>query len=104
MSYEEAKRVHDEQMARVRAALDGDDPRAAAIAELSAQLAAATAERDTLRAQLAAATKPPSTGVWMHTDKYHELLASIDRYGADQWRRGAGNKDLQEFAEWQREI
>ena len=104
MSYEEAKRVHDEQMARVRAALDGDDPRAAAIAELRTQLTNVTAERDALRAQLAAATKPPSTGVWMHTDKYHELLASIDRYGADQWRRGAGNKDLQEFAEWQREI
>jgi len=103
VSYEEAKRVHDEQMARVRAALDGDDPRAAAIAELSAQLAAATAERDTLRAQLAAATKPPSTGVWMHTDKYHELAIWTDRYGADQWRRGNAGKDPQEFAEWRKE-
>lgn len=80
------------------------DALALELAHLRPEWQAVTAERDTLRAQLAAATKPPSTGVWMHTDKYHELLASIDRYGADQWRRGAGNKDLQEFAEWQREI
>lgn len=55
-----------------------------------------------LRAQLAAATKAPSTGVWMPVDTYTELLASIERYGADQWRRGAGNKDPQDFAEWRK--
>ena len=39
------------------------------------QLATITAERDALRVQLAAATKPPSTGVWMPVEKYTELLA-----------------------------
>jgi hypothetical protein len=30
------------------------------------------------------------------------LIADVDRYGADQWRRGAGNRDPQEFEEWRR--
>lgn len=46
------------------------------------QLATITAERDALRVQLAAATKPPSTGVWMPVEKYTELLAERDRLAA----------------------
>lgn len=30
-------------------------------------------------------------------------LAQVNRYGADQWRRGNAGKDPQEFEEWRRE-
>ena len=30
-------------------------------------------------------------------------LALVERYGADQWRRGNAGKDPQEFAEWRKE-
>lgn len=36
-------------------------------------------------------------------DKLLDERMLIERYGADQWRRGAGNKDPQEFEEWRRE-
>ncbi len=32
-----------------------------------------------------------------------ELLAKVERYGADQWRRGNAGKEPQEFDEWKRE-
>ena len=32
-----------------------------------------------------------------------ELLAKVERYGADQWRRGNAGKEPQEFDEWRRE-
>jgi hypothetical protein len=31
-------------------------------------------------------------------------LALVERYGADQWRRGNAGKDPQEFEEWRREV
>lgn len=77
MSYQEAKRAHDEQMARVRAALDGNDPRAAAIAELRQQLATVTAERDGGELRLATGSKGSKTGVYMRLDAYQDLLAKI---------------------------
>ena len=49
--------------------------------QLRQQLAAVTAERDALAAQ----------------------LALSERYGADQWRRGNAGQEPQEFEEWKRE-
>ena len=37
MSYDEMKQQHDEMMTRIRAELNGNDPREAVIAELKAQ-------------------------------------------------------------------
>ena len=31
------------------------------------------------------------------------LLANVERYGADQWRRGNAGQEPQEFEEWQKE-
>jgi len=31
-------------------------------------------------------------------------LALVERYGADQWRRGNAGREPQEFAEWRREV
>ena len=80
------------------------DALALELAHLRPEWQVLCAERDALRAQLAATRAAGSVGVWMHVEKYTELLASIERYGADQWRRGNAGKDPQEFAEWQREI
>lgn len=52
MSYKKQSRVHDEHMARVSAALHGDDQHAAVVAELRAELTAAM-----LRAEAAEAAR-----------------------------------------------
>lgn len=31
-------------------------------------------------------------------------LALVERYGADQWRRGNAGREPQEFGEWQHEV
>lgn len=36
-------------------------------------------------------------------DVYSERLGLVDRYGADQWRRGNAGKEPQEFEEWRLE-
>lgn len=66
-----------------------------------------------LRQQLAAveaalrlatnSTPGRGTGVWVPLDKWTELHAQIDRYGADQWRSGNAGREPQEWDEWRQE-
>ena len=47
-----------------------------------------------------------STTVVMSLDVYEKMLdlqALVERYGADQWRRGNAGREPQEFDEWQKE-
>ena len=47
-----------------------------------------------------------STTVIMSLEVYEMMLdlqSQVDRYGADQWRRGNAGKEPQEFDEWRRE-
>ena len=73
----------------------------ATMAELNASqreiLTTVAAERDALvaRKDLDAAHAAAAT--------FDDLRPDIDRYGADQWRRGNAGKDPQEFEEWRRE-
>ena len=53
------------------------------------------------------ASKAPnkgSTAVTVLLDVWAEHYTSIDRYGADQWRRGNAGQEPQEFDEWQRDV
>jgi len=69
-----------------------------------AQMADAIKRAEAAESALRLATHSTgSTTVLMTLDKYTDLLAAIDRYGADQWRRGNAGKDPQEFDEWQKE-
>jgi hypothetical protein len=56
VSYEQKKREHDEMMARIRAELNGDDPREAIITKLRAELAAMTTRAETAEAALESLT------------------------------------------------
>jgi rhodanese-related sulfurtransferase len=49
VSYDEMKQQHDEMMTRIRAEINGNDPREAVIADLRAQLATANEARQQLQ-------------------------------------------------------
>ena len=74
--------------------------------ELQDRLAAVTAERDErslVADQLSTALHIRNTQLTTVTAERDALLALVERYGADQWRRGNAGKDPQEFAEWRKE-
>jgi seryl-tRNA synthetase len=63
------------------------------------QLAAVTADRDVLALELFHLRSE-----WQAvTAERDQLRSQLERYGADQWRRGNAGKDPQEFEEWRRE-
>jgi hypothetical protein len=64
--------------------------------EMMARLTAANREIQQLRADLAAATA--------RAEAAEAKLTLVERYGADQWRRGNAGKEPQEFNEWQRDL
>ena len=76
------------------------------IQELRDRLTAVTAERDErslVAEQLSMALHLRDTQLATVTVERDALRALVDRYGADQWRRGNAGKDPQEFAEWRKE-
>ncbi len=81
-----------EQGGRIIAFTVPDEKTAKELVDLRAQLATVTADRDATMA----------ANVTLNADR-RRLLEDIERYGADQWRRGNAGKDPQEFDEWQRE-
>jgi len=69
--------------------------------EMQDRLTAVTAERDAAVSALRMnAGSKGSTTVMMSLDRWQEHLALVERYGADQWRRGNAGKDPQDFEEW----
>jgi len=76
------------------------------IQELRDRLTAVTAERDErslVAEQLSMALHLRDTQLATVTVERDALRALVERYGADQWRRGNAGKDPQEFAEWRKE-
>lgn len=87
----------------------------ATMAELNASqresLGAVAAQRDAANARTEAAESAlrlatgskGSTTVIMSLEVWQEHLASIDRYGTEQWNRGDRWRDWHSFAEWKGE-
>lgn len=83
----------------------GDPPYQGKTAADQVQMLAARAEAAESALRLATGSKG-STTVVMSLEVYEKMLdlrALVERYGADQWRRGSAGKDPQEFDEWQKE-
>jgi phage shock protein A len=89
------------------------------VRDLRAQLATVTARAEAAEAQLSLVDvygqwcrnvpKPRTFSEWLARREQAASMvrgageALVERYGADQWRRGASNKEPQEFDEWRRE-
>ena len=76
-------------------------------AEAAEELAASYAETNTVQRRRMEKLQAHVNAATQRTKAAEAQLAAtrtaIERYGADQWRRGNAGKDPQEFEEWQRE-
>ena len=78
------------------------DALAAELSHLCPEWQALRDERDNLRERMQEANQY-ALGMEDNANELRAQLALVERYGADQWRRGNAGQEPQEFAEWRQE-